>query len=332
MKLDASAARLHGPALVRVWFVSDPQLTALNPLICMDKDRGFGILGCMSQPHTTRFDGWMVRMDLGELVKDGRKIRLQEQPLQILDELLAHAGELVTREQLIARLWPKGVVDFDTGLNSAVRKLRVALQDEAETPRYIETVPRKGYRFIGTIDPPATVQVPTAGETPLPPELAAPTSPIRPSRRTYLYAGAAVALLLVVGLTFVALRRESTPATQTSAVVAAPAASLASRTIAVLPFRAATPGEANETLALVVTDVVRNRLATLNGVVVIATGSMAHLPDAQLDVRETGRKLNAQFLLRGSAAYAGDQISTERLSSSMGRRAHSCGRPRSTIP
>ena len=98
----------------------------------------------MSDPRTIRFDGWVLRMDSGELAKDGRKTRLQDQPLQILEELLRHPGELVTREQLIARLWPKGVVDFDTGLNSAVRKLRIALQDDVETPRYIETVPRKG--------------------------------------------------------------------------------------------------------------------------------------------------------------------------------------------
>lgn len=282
----------------------------------------------MSQHRTTSFDGWVLRMDLGELAKDGRKIRLQDQPLQILDELLSRPGELVTREQLIARLWPKGVVDFDTGLNSAVRKLRVALQDEAETPRYIETVPRRGYRFIGALDPPATAPPPglaPAGEGSPRPELStatspaqpgepramtAPAAPLRRSRRTYLYAGASVALLLVAGLTFVALRREPTPATQTSAVAAAPS-SLGSRTIAVLPFRAATPGEGNEALALVVTDVVSNRLAMLNGVVVIASDSLAYLPDAQLDAREIGRKLKARFLLQGSAAYAGDQIRTE---------------------
>ena len=114
----------------------------------------------VSHRPTISFDGWVLRTDLGELAKDGRKIRLQDQPLQILEELLSQPGELVTREQLIARLWPKGVVDFDTGLNSAVRKLRVALQDEAETPRYIETVPRKGYRFIGAIDSPATEPAP----------------------------------------------------------------------------------------------------------------------------------------------------------------------------
>jgi TolB-like protein/DNA-binding winged helix-turn-helix (wHTH) protein len=282
----------------------------------------------MSQPHTTSFDGWVLRMDSGELAKGGRKIRLQDQPLRILDELLRHPGELVTREQLIARLWPKGVVDFDTGLNSAVRKLRIALQDEAETPRYIETVPRKGYRFIGAIDPPATAQAPTpprAGDAlprsdlsiaasavlpGEPPATAAPASPIRRSRRTYLYVGAAVAVLLVAGLTLVALRRESTPASQAPAP-ASPSVSLDSRTIAVLPFRASTPGETNEALALVVTDLVRNRLATFNGVVVIADGSTARMADAHLDARETGRKLNARFLVHGSAARSGDQIRTE---------------------
>ena len=66
----------------------------------------------------------------------------------------ARPGDIVTREHLIARLWPKRIVEFDAGLNAAVRRLRAALGDEAETPRYIETVPRKGYRFIGTLRPP----------------------------------------------------------------------------------------------------------------------------------------------------------------------------------
>ena len=84
-------------------------------------------------------------------------MRLQSQPFQVLELLLARPGELVTREQLIARLWPQGVVDYDTALNSAVRRLRVALDDDADSPRYIETIPRRGYRFIGRPDfaPPA---------------------------------------------------------------------------------------------------------------------------------------------------------------------------------
>src|SRR3954471_14078140 len=100
-----------------------------------------------------RFDGWTVNFESGEISKDGKTHRLQDQPLQILAELLTRPGEVVTREHLIARLWPTGVVEFDTGLNSAMRKLRIALGDDAETPRYIETLPRKGYRFIGTLDP-----------------------------------------------------------------------------------------------------------------------------------------------------------------------------------
>ena len=94
--------------------------------------------------RVVRFDGWRVDFSSGEISKDGATHRLQDQPLQILDELVKQPGELVTREQLIARLWPKGVVEFDTGLNSAMRKLRQALGDDAETPRYVETLPRKG--------------------------------------------------------------------------------------------------------------------------------------------------------------------------------------------
>jgi DNA-binding winged helix-turn-helix (wHTH) protein/tetratricopeptide (TPR) repeat protein len=127
----------------------------------------------MNTPRVTSFDGWVLRADIGELDKDGRKIRLQQLPLLVLEELLAHPGELVTREQLIARLWPKGVVDFDTGLNTAVRKLRVALEDVGEVPRYIETIPRKGYRFIGAVDPPADVVAVTA-------PVAAPAAPAVP--------------------------------------------------------------------------------------------------------------------------------------------------------
>lgn len=98
------------------------------------------------------FDGWILDPTTGELWKEGAGQRLPEQPRQILVELLARPGELVTREELIVRLWPRVVVDFDTGLNTAVRKLRLALGDTASEPRYIETLPRKGYRFIGRID------------------------------------------------------------------------------------------------------------------------------------------------------------------------------------
>jgi TolB-like protein/DNA-binding winged helix-turn-helix (wHTH) protein/Tfp pilus assembly protein PilF len=100
-----------------------------------------------------RFDGWILDPESGDLERGGARIRLQEQPVQVLRELIAHAGSVVPRERLIALLWPEGVVDFDTGLNTVVRKLRSALGDASETPRYIETLPRRGYRFIGALDP-----------------------------------------------------------------------------------------------------------------------------------------------------------------------------------
>ena len=86
----------------------------------------------------------------GELRKDGVKIRLQEQPFQILQILLERPGEVVTREDLRKRVWPSDTfVDFDHGINNAIKRLREALGDIAETPRYVETLPRRGYRFVG---------------------------------------------------------------------------------------------------------------------------------------------------------------------------------------
>ena len=100
-----------------------------------------------------RFDAFEVDLRSGELRKHGLKIKLHHQPFQVLGVLLEHPGEVVTREELQRRLWPSDTfVDFDVGLNSAIKKLREALQESAEHPRFIETLPRRGYRFIGTIE------------------------------------------------------------------------------------------------------------------------------------------------------------------------------------
>lgn len=114
----------------------------------------------MNARDPIRFDGWTLHSTTGELVRGAVRIRLQEQPQLVLEELLARPGELVTREQLIARLWPRGIVNFDLSLNSAVRRLRLALEDHAESPRYIETIPRRGYRYIGPAEPVPTVTTP----------------------------------------------------------------------------------------------------------------------------------------------------------------------------
>lgn len=119
----------------------------------------------MTDAPTYRFDGWTLHPDSGELVRDGKSQRLTQQPLRILLELLGNPGRVITRERLVEVLWPKGVVDYDNGLNVAVRKLRLALGDESETPRYIETLPRIGYRFVGRIDAPEPAPRMTATST-----------------------------------------------------------------------------------------------------------------------------------------------------------------------
>src|SRR6266850_1275056 len=102
--------------------------------------------------RAARFGPFEVDVRSGELVKHGRRIRLQNQPLHVLVMLLEHAGEVVTRHELRERLWTDSFVDFEHGLNSAINRLREALGDSAEHPRYIETIPRRGYRFVTMVD------------------------------------------------------------------------------------------------------------------------------------------------------------------------------------
>ncbi len=105
-----------------------------------------------SSDRIFRFGPFELTPHLGELRRNCRRVDLQNQPMLILLTLLEHSGELVTREVLQRRLWPADTfVDFDMGLNTAVRKLRQALGDSAERPRYIETYARRGYRFIAPV-------------------------------------------------------------------------------------------------------------------------------------------------------------------------------------
>jgi len=99
---------------------------------------------------TIRFGVFEVDLRAGELRKQGVKVKLQEQPLQVLQILLENPGAVVTREQLQQRIWPSDTfVDFDHGLYNGIKRLREALGDSADTPHYIETLARRGYRFIG---------------------------------------------------------------------------------------------------------------------------------------------------------------------------------------
>src|ERR1700760_3793622 len=102
-------------------------------------------------PLNLKFGVFEADLRTGELTRLGKRVRLQEQPFQLLALLLEKAGGLVTREELHLKLWPQTTVDFDHGLNKAVSKIREALGDSAENPRFIETVARRGYKFIADV-------------------------------------------------------------------------------------------------------------------------------------------------------------------------------------
>ncbi len=119
--------------------------------------------GC--SPLVARFDIFEVDLRAGELYKAGRKIRLQVLPFQVLALLLEHPGEVVTREEFVKRLWPGDTfVDFDHSLNTAIKKLRRALGDDDKKPRFVETLPKRGYRFIRVVE--QANRVPTPAKTP----------------------------------------------------------------------------------------------------------------------------------------------------------------------
>lgn len=120
----------------------------------------------MSTAPKYRFSIFEVDTHTGELRKHGVRLRLADQPFSVLVAMLERPGELVTREELVKRLWPEGTfVDYDHSLNTAVNKLREVLSDSANTPRFIETLPKRGYRFIGSVErigEPVASQAPSA--------------------------------------------------------------------------------------------------------------------------------------------------------------------------
>lgn len=233
-----------------------------------------------------RFDNWTLRGQPRELLHDGVRVRLQEQPLQILEELLAHPGQVVTREHLIALLWPKRIVDYDSALNAAVRRLRAALGDEAETPRYIETLPRHGYRFIGTL------QVASA----------APGSP--PWRRMPAWVAIA-ALGLVAGIGAIVWSVGRDPST-VRAGRASP--QTAARAIAVLPFVDLSAEQDQQYFSDGLTEELISHLAAELPLRVIARTSSFSFKGGNADIATVARTLGVSHVLEGSVRKSGDQV------------------------
>src|SRR3954470_8840211 len=102
-------------------------------------------------PRRLRFGVFELDLRNGELTESGQRCKLQWQPFQVLSMLLAKPGELVTRDELRSRIWPNTVINFDHGLNKAISKIRDALGDSGERPRFVETVARRGYRFLAEV-------------------------------------------------------------------------------------------------------------------------------------------------------------------------------------
>src|SRR6185295_12402815 len=129
------------------------------------------------RPGRLRFHSFELDLDTGELQKNGRRIRLQDQPARLLALLASRPGELVTRAEIQKALWEEDrIVEFDTAVNTAIKKVREALEDDPENPKLVETLPRKGYRFIAIVEGTDLVDV---LEPPLVEEVLAPV-PLEP--------------------------------------------------------------------------------------------------------------------------------------------------------
>jgi TolB-like protein/DNA-binding winged helix-turn-helix (wHTH) protein len=234
----------------------------------------------------------------GELRKHGVKVKLQEQPLQILHKLLENPGEIVTREELQKHIWPADTfVDFDHGLYSAVQRLRDALGDTAETPRYIETLPRRGYRFIGPIKNGNHVEEKTEiapRETP-PLDFEKRTAARRGLRVPALVATAAVLAVLGFVLAFKGKRFLG---------VATPAI----RSIAVLPLQNLSNDPSQEYFADAMTEELITELSRISALNVISRTSVMRYKKTDKPLPQIARELNVDAIVEGSILRSGSRV------------------------
>ena len=233
-----------------------------------------------------RFAEFEVDVDVCALSCAGAAVRLQQQPFDVLMALLERPGRLVSRDELRQRIWPSDTfVDFDHSLNIAVNKLRAALSDSADKPRFIETLPRRGYRFIGTLEP-------TAAATPDQPPLARER---RLSRSTAVWATVLVAVAAGLSATWIA-RRTAVPTTPVF------------RSIAVLPLDNLSPDPNEAYLADGITDELTTDLAKISSLRVISRGSVLQFRGGRVPSPEIGRRLNVEAIVEGSVTRTGDRV------------------------
>ncbi|MFZ3333479.1 MAG: winged helix-turn-helix domain-containing protein [Candidatus Acidiferrales bacterium] len=245
----------------------------------------------------------------GELRKHGVRLKLQDQPFQVLALLLEHAGDVVTREELRQRLWPADTfVDFDTGLNSAVKKLRDVLADSADEPRYIETIPRRGYRFIAPLVDPNPATVPSsapepglhpAHETPSPQPAGSVVTSAESfflTRLRLLFGAAAVLLLLVAG--FLVYRNAGSGGAKQPPI----------KSLAVLPLKNLSGDASQDYLADGMTEALIGTLSRIHNLRVTSRTSVMRFKDTHLSVPEIARTLQVDAIVEGSVIRDGTRI------------------------
>jgi TolB-like protein/DNA-binding winged helix-turn-helix (wHTH) protein/cytochrome c-type biogenesis protein CcmH/NrfG len=235
--------------------------------------------------RVVRFGIFQLDLKGRELHKAGVKVKLQDQPFRVLAILVEHPGQVVTREELQQRVWPSDVyVTFDQGLNNAIKKVRDALGDSAENPRFVETVAKRGYRFVA----PVSSAEDRASEAQPPPRF----------RNTVLTGLAAVCLLAGLGYRVWHGSRTGKKATPAKSV------------LAVLPFDNLSRDPDQEFFSDGLTEEMIAQLGKLNPrrLNVIARGSVARYKGSSLAAKQIGRELGADYLVQGSVRRASDRI------------------------
>jgi TolB-like protein/DNA-binding winged helix-turn-helix (wHTH) protein/tetratricopeptide (TPR) repeat protein len=224
----------------------------------------------------------------GELLHSGRRTPLRDQALQLLVALLEHPGELLTREELTERLWPAGTfVDFDRGLNKVVNHLRDALGDSAEDPRFIETLPRRGYRFIA----PVTIAAD--------PVEAAPTEPTRSARRVPPRAILAVGIVMVIAAAAGIARNWVSPRWSAAPRISA---------LAVLPLENLSGDPEQQYFADGLTDSLITDLAKVGGIRITSRTSVMQYRKTKKTIKEIGRELNVDAIVEGTVTHDGGRV------------------------
>jgi len=261
----------------------------------------------LSGSFVVRFGGgFELRIRARELCRNGIRLKLRPQPFRVLQILVEHAGDVVTREEFQKQLWPSDTfVDFEHGLNSSVKNLRAALGDSVHEPRYIETVPKIGYRFIAAVERSAAEDsgahqaraetVSDEKQQPEPP--AAPATPAMSRRQTIILALSAIAILAISGYWWRHPRRS---------VASAPAHLM----MAVLPFENLSGDPSQDFVTEGLTEEIISRLgqADPTQVGVIARTSIMQYKHSGQQVQAIGQRLGAQYVLKGTLRRDSDNV------------------------